>query len=222
MGDANPNAVYPQVEINFQGVFVRHPFSYEGTKFLFTDMDFAGMTYDECVTFLERFMQEDVKKLYYCEPYTELRLGLRPIANDCDYAGFIFDAYGTDGNISVYVDHFGDGLDEWFDEVVDEEEHNSCVEGVEDDKKTGQKEGDVVNSVKEAKRTGTNVDKQNDTNKVVQPMNRTSQDAFLSKLCPEEEEDKNDEKLNADHIQDESGPIKQVHAIFNEDLHWKK
>ncbi|CAI9291989.1 unnamed protein product [Lactuca saligna] len=93
----NPNGLYPIIDLNFKGVFLRNHFSYNhGINFTFNDHDFSGMTYDECITFLERFMQESIKKLYYCEPGKPLISGITAITNDEDYGGFIFQAYGTD------------------------------------------------------------------------------------------------------------------------------
>ncbi|CAH1412312.1 unnamed protein product [Lactuca virosa] len=68
----NPDGLHPIVELNFKGVFLINPISYiHGINFTFNDPDFSGMTYGECITFLERFMQESIKKLYYCEPGIE-------------------------------------------------------------------------------------------------------------------------------------------------------
>ncbi|KAL4579460.1 hypothetical protein LXL04_015608 [Taraxacum kok-saghyz] len=39
---------------------------------------------------------------------------LRPIADDVDYAGFVFNAYGTDDRIYVYVYHNGAGVEDRF------------------------------------------------------------------------------------------------------------
>nr|KAJ0199011.1 hypothetical protein LSAT_V11C600310970 [Lactuca sativa] len=86
-----------KVELNFEGVFLRDPFSYNhGIKFTFKDHDFSGMTYSECITFLEWFMQESINKLYYCEPDKPLLSGITAIRNDGDYVSFIFYAFGVD------------------------------------------------------------------------------------------------------------------------------
>lgn len=55
-------------------------------------------------------MHEEIKKLYYYEVEKALCDGIRPILDDVDYVAFIFDAYATNGIISVYVDHDGDEL----------------------------------------------------------------------------------------------------------------
>ncbi|CAH1443760.1 unnamed protein product [Lactuca virosa] len=83
----------------------------KSVKSFTTDVDFSSMTYYEFVNFFERFMHEECKKFYYCEPDNSLMEGLNPISDDVEYAAFIFDAYGTDGVISVYVDHIGVGVD---------------------------------------------------------------------------------------------------------------
>ncbi|CAH1430792.1 unnamed protein product [Lactuca virosa] len=107
---SNPTELYPLVELNFKCVFLRNPFPYNhGIKFTFTDHDFVRMTYSECITFPERFMQESIKKLFYYEPSNTLLYGITPITHDEYYDDFIFDDYRTDGIISLYVDHVGEG-----------------------------------------------------------------------------------------------------------------
>nr|KAJ0211779.1 hypothetical protein LSAT_V11C400183140 [Lactuca sativa] len=160
------------------------------------------MTYFEFVTFCERFMHEDCKKFYYCEPYMSLMEGLNPISDDVEYSAFIFDAYGTDGIISVYMDHIGVGVDGWLDdEDNDDDEHESCIDGENED----------------------NIDELRNVafefNEDVVHMNRTSNDPFLSKLCVDDED--------ANNIADDDNGREvevniQTHSIFNELLHWKK
>ncbi|CAH1454145.1 unnamed protein product [Lactuca virosa] len=117
MAQSEPNGLFAMVELNYQGVFTRNPFSYTGgVKTVFNDVDFSSMTYSECVTFFEHIIHEDCKKLYYCEPDISLMEGLNLISDDVEYVAFIFDAYGTDGVIFVYVDHIGVGVDEWVDD----------------------------------------------------------------------------------------------------------
>ncbi|CAI9301626.1 unnamed protein product [Lactuca saligna] len=117
----NPDGLYPIVELNFKGVFLRNPFSYNhGINFTFNDHDFSGMTYGECITFLERFMQEIIKKLYYCEPGKPLISGITAIANDEDYGGFIFHVYRT------YEEEDGD--DSSIDGGENEEEIDSLTD----------------------------------------------------------------------------------------------
>ncbi|CAH1426938.1 unnamed protein product [Lactuca virosa] len=175
MAQSEPNGVFAMVKLNYQGVFNRNHFSYTGgVKTMFTDVDFSSMTYSEFVTFCERFMHEECKKFYYCEPGNSLMEGLNPISEDVEYVAFIFDAYGTDGVISVYVDHIGVGVDGWLDdEDNDDDEHESCIDGENED----------------------NIDELRNVafefNEDVVHMNRTSNAHFLSKLCVDEEEDNN-------------------------------
>ncbi|CAH1429397.1 unnamed protein product [Lactuca virosa] len=158
------------VELNYQGVFTRNPFSYTGgMRTTFNDVEFSSMTYSECVTFFERFMHEDCKKLYYYELGISQMEGLNPISDDVKYVAFISDAYGTDGVISFYVDHIGVGVDGWFDD----DGRESCIDGENED----------------------NIDELRNVelefNEDIMHMNRTLNDLFLSKLCVDEEMDNN-------------------------------
>ncbi|CAI9303910.1 unnamed protein product [Lactuca saligna] len=164
MAQLEPNGLFAMVELNYQGVFNRNPFSYTGgVKTIFNDVDFSSMTYYEFVTFCERFMHEECKKFYYCEPDMSFMEGLNPISDDMEYSAFIFDAYGTDGVILVYVDHIGVGVDGWHDdEDNDDDEHESGIDGENED----------------------NIDELRNVafefNEDVVHMNRTSNDPFLS------------------------------------------
>ncbi|CAH1427337.1 unnamed protein product [Lactuca virosa] len=101
---------------------------------MFNDVDFSSMTYSQCTTFFKRFMHEDCKKLYYCEPCISLVEWLNPNSDDVEYATFIFDAYGTDGVIFVYVDRIGVGFDGWLDdEDNDDDGRESCIDGENED-----------------------------------------------------------------------------------------
>nr|KAJ0218784.1 hypothetical protein LSAT_V11C300131960 [Lactuca sativa] len=175
MAQSEPNRLFAMVELNYQGVFNRNPFSYTGgVKTMFTDVDFSSMTYYEFVNFFERFMHEECKKFYYCEPGNSLMEGLNPISNDVEYVAFIFDAYGTDGVISVYVDHIGVGVDGWLDDDDnDVDEHDSCIDGENED------------NIDEVRNVAF------EFNEVVVYMNRTSNDPFLSKLCVDHEDENN-------------------------------
>nr|KAJ0197285.1 hypothetical protein LSAT_V11C700374720 [Lactuca sativa] len=74
-------------------------------------------------------MHEECKKFYYYEPNMSFMEGLNPISDDVEYSAFIFDAYGTDGVILVYMDHIGVGVDGWHDdEDNDDDEHESCID----------------------------------------------------------------------------------------------
>nr|KAJ0189816.1 hypothetical protein LSAT_V11C800398970 [Lactuca sativa] len=115
---------------------------------------------------------------------------------DVEYAAFIFDAYGTDGVISVYVDHIVVGVDGWFDdEDNNDDEHESCIDGENED------------NIDELRMLHLNL------------MRMTSNDPFLSKLYVDEEEDN---KIVDDDNGREVEPNIQTHSIFNELLHWKK
>ena len=58
MAQSEPNGVFAMVELNYQRVFNRNPFSYTGVvKIMLTDVDFSSMTYHEFVNFFERFMK---------------------------------------------------------------------------------------------------------------------------------------------------------------------
>ncbi|CAH1444975.1 unnamed protein product [Lactuca virosa] len=178
-----PNGLYPVVEINFKDIFLRNPFSYKhGMKFTFNDHDFSGMTYSECITFLERFMQESIKKLYCCEPGKPLLSGIDVIANYEDRASFIFYAYGTDGIISLYVDHDGQGIEDWFGSEIEEEEYgdDSCIDGGENE--------DEIENIR---------DVEVDFNEDEVTMNRRKGDDFMSELYSEEEEG-NDNNIGDD------------------------
>ncbi|CAI9276503.1 unnamed protein product [Lactuca saligna] len=174
MAQSVPNGLFAMVELNYQGF----------------------------VTFCERFMHEECKKFYYCEPDMSLMEGLNPISDDVEYSAFIFDSYGTDAVISVYVDHIGVGVDGWHDdEDNDDDEHESCIDDENED----------------------NIDELRNVafefNEDVVHMNRTSNDPFLSKLCVDDEDANN-------IVDDDNGREVEVniqtHSIFNELLHWKK
>lgn len=60
-----------------------------------------------------------------------MMVGIRPILDDVEYQGFVFDAYRTNDNFFfVYVGHVG--IEGWFNEEENQEdEHDSCIEGME-------------------------------------------------------------------------------------------
>ncbi|CAH1433350.1 unnamed protein product [Lactuca virosa] len=162
MAQTDPNGLFAMVELNYQGVFTRNPFFYTvGVKTMFNDVDFSSMTFSECVTFFERFMHEEVKKMYYYESGLSLMDGLNPILDDVEFVAFIFDAYGADGVISVYIDHVGVGVDGWFDDEEADDDHESCIDGENEDNIDKLRNGNV------------------EFNKDVVSMNRTSEDPFL-------------------------------------------
>lgn len=126
---ADPEPVYLKVDVNFNGGFIRHPCSYAGgERHLFTDVDFAGMNFEGFVFFLQHFFGQDFEKVYYRHRGRPLSTGIRWLENDLDYAFFLDTAYEEpDELISVYLDHSGDGLEDWFDTSTEEE--GSVIQG---------------------------------------------------------------------------------------------
>nr|KAJ0203755.1 hypothetical protein LSAT_V11C500252610 [Lactuca sativa] len=128
--------------------------------------------------------------------------GLNPISDDVEYVAFIFYVYGTDGVISVYVDHIGDGFYGWLaDEDNDDDEGESCLDGENED------------NINELSNVAFKF------NEDVVHMNRTSNNPLFSKLCADEEEDNN---IVDDDNWREFEPNIKTYSIFNELLHWKK
>ncbi|CAH1435754.1 unnamed protein product [Lactuca virosa] len=120
--------------------------------------------------------------------------GLNPISDDVEYAAFIFDAYGKDDIIYVYIDHVGVRVNGWFDDDGEEDDdHESCIDGENEDNINELRNGNV------------------EFNEDVVIMNMTSNDPFMSKLCVDEGKDKN-------IVDDDEPPIR---SIFNELIHWK-
>ena len=91
-----------------------------------------------------------------------------PISNEMEYAGFIFDVYGTDGQISLFVDRIGDGIDDMYESEGGDDDHDSCISGGDND-------------------IGTLRDVTVDFNEEIVTMNRTCIDEFLTKLCAQKE-----------------------------------
>ncbi|CAI9282568.1 unnamed protein product [Lactuca saligna] len=167
--------MYCILELNYNNrVFVRNTLSYaNGFTYTIDDNDVSALTYSEFVTWIQRYMQEEFKKLYYCEPEKTLVEGIHHIANDVEYATFIFDAYGTDGKIFVYVDHAGVEIEEWFGDNLDKDDNcDSCIMGRDNEDKLDNLMNVSVDSTSEY---------------VV--IKRTSNDDLLSKLCVLDEED---------------------------------
>lgn len=77
---------------------------------MFTNIDFANMGVRECVTFIELFTGEVVKKRFHCIPILPLSIGIHFIETDLDYVKFIDIDYKYI-KISIYVDHISDGLE---------------------------------------------------------------------------------------------------------------
>ncbi|CAH1443587.1 unnamed protein product [Lactuca virosa] len=102
---------------------------------MFTDHDFSGMDLNGCCEFLERFVREPFEKLYYLIRDLTMANGLRVITNEMDYQVFIDVAcQSPERPIDLYLDHIGEGFEDWFDEESDES--GSVIKG--DDKETAQ------------------------------------------------------------------------------------
>ncbi|CAH1441340.1 unnamed protein product [Lactuca virosa] len=101
-------AIFLSIKVHFQGVFINKPFCYsDGVHHVFDNVDFASMSYNEFVGFLERFTQEKCEKLYYCQPDLQIPEGLTLISNELQYQEFIDIAYQCGVQVLVYMDHFG-------------------------------------------------------------------------------------------------------------------
>ncbi|KAL4581907.1 hypothetical protein LXL04_006441 [Taraxacum kok-saghyz] len=124
MAELYHHGVYLRVDVNYLGTFTTHPRSYSGgQKYLVTDMDFAALEYVEFVEFLLRFTGEVFEKVFYCQRNRPLSRGLRFKEDEKDYAHFIDTAYkDPDFPIAIYLDHSGDGLDEWGETSSDDNE----------------------------------------------------------------------------------------------------
>ncbi|CAI9292680.1 unnamed protein product [Lactuca saligna] len=104
---------------------------------------------------------------------------INPILDDVEYVGFIFDDYGTNGKNFVYVDHVGSGIEGWFDDEENpKDEHESCIDGVDND--------DLM-------------DVEVEFNKDVVIMNKTYKDTFLSKLCVDVDKEEDNNIVNDDN-----------------------
>ncbi|CAI9290734.1 unnamed protein product [Lactuca saligna] len=111
----------------------------------------------------------------------------------------IFHAYGTNGKICMYVEHDGQGLDDWFGSDVEEEDgYDSCAYG-------GENEDEIDNL--------TDLDVK--FNVKIVTMNRKKGDDFLNKLCGKEEEG-NNQNIDDDNGHEEDANVTQQHSIFNE------
>ncbi|KAL4560686.1 hypothetical protein LXL04_032839 [Taraxacum kok-saghyz] len=201
-----------------------HPCGYVGgDELLFPNTHWAGMTVQECYQLIEDRTGEPVEKLYYCVPGMPLSTGIRWIEDDVDYA-FWLDTGEENGEIAVYADNSGMTLDEWWDEdmnlVVSEDES-----GLEDDEgatEGGQSQPQGGNGNGHSQPQGGNVNGQSQPQGPVDEiehddiihMDKTKDDAFLSKLCPS--------AVDNDGNNSESDEELENYAIFNEEVHWKK
>ena len=213
-----------RVIVHYNGTFVRHPCGYVGgDEVLFPNTHWAGMTVQQCYQLIEDRTGEPVEKLYYCVPGMPLSTGIRWIEDDVDYA-FFLDTGEENGEIAVYADNSGMALDEWWDEdmnlVVSEDES-----GLEDDEganEGGQSQPQGGNVNGQSQSEGGNGNGQSQPQGPVDeiehddiiPMDKTKDDAFLSKLCPS--------AIDNDGNNSESDDELENYAIFNEEVHWKK
>nr|KAJ0190573.1 hypothetical protein LSAT_V11C800445900 [Lactuca sativa] len=86
-------AIFLSIKVHFQGMFINKVFYYsDGVHHVFENIDFAGMSYNKFVGFLERFTQEMCEKLYYYQPYLQIPKDI---------------AYRCGVQVPVYMDHFG-------------------------------------------------------------------------------------------------------------------
>ncbi|CAH1449158.1 unnamed protein product [Lactuca virosa] len=208
MAENDDEDVYLRVHLHYNGIFVRHPSGYVGGNyFLFTDVDWASMDVRDFFPFLDRAIGEEFQNLYYCLPNIPLSRGIRHIVDDLDFAPFIDTGYEY-GEISVYVDHNGNGLDEWWDDDMNLVVSEDNESGLEDDG-VPRTEGNTAPD-----ETYPNVgleDEVIDIDKI--PLNKTSGDEFLSILCPPEGDTGHNEVEEEDV---------EIHSIFNPDLQWNR
>lgn len=216
MASNMPDPVYFKVRCHYNGMFLRLSCSYAyGESVLFTDVDFAAMNLHECGSWLEIYVGVPCEKLYYCIPNRPLSQDIRLIENDLDYGKFLEDANqafteSETKEISLFMDHTGSGLEEWFDEemnfVVNSEEEGSVIQSKNEETEAVSKE---TNEEEEVPGFQDLEDMIGDHE--IPKMNKTADDEFLSKMCPEDEdyEDKENEEEGV------------VHPRFNEKIHWK-
>ncbi|CAI9298351.1 unnamed protein product [Lactuca saligna] len=101
-------AIFLSIKVHFQGVFINKPFcNSDGVHHVFENVNFAVMSFNEFVGFLEHFTQEKCEKVYYCQPGLQIPKGLTLISNEHQYQEFIDIAYQCGVQVSVYMDHFG-------------------------------------------------------------------------------------------------------------------
>lgn len=105
---SHDDGLFAMVEFNYQDVFTLNPFSYLGCE---NHLQWCIFFY---VTYLERFMQDEIKNIYYYEPEKILCDGIWPISNDVDYVALICNTYGIHGIIYIYFDHVRVGVEGWF------------------------------------------------------------------------------------------------------------
>lgn len=93
---------------------------------------------------------------------------------------FYFYSYRLDDEISIYMDHVGDGLDDLFDFEKEDDDIDSCnIVG-------GENEEDIGNLI--------DIGIKHTEEKII--MNKICNDEFLSKLCAHEEGDINNDEYD--------------------------
>ncbi|CAH1414773.1 unnamed protein product [Lactuca virosa] len=203
---ANLDPIFLKVRLHYNSVFTRHPHRYTGGEtFMFTDHDFSGMDLHGCCEFLDRFVGEPFEKLYYLARDLTMANGLRVITNEMDYQVFIDVAYQSpERPIDLYLDHIGEGFEDWFDEESDES--GSVIKG--DDKETAQ----GIPDREPAYMFDAGLDDEIN-GKYCTPLNKTKDDEFLNKLCPEGREEKKIEEI--DNSEELDNDVLEEHPIFN-------
>ncbi|CAH1445607.1 unnamed protein product [Lactuca virosa] len=202
---ANPYPIFLKVHLHCNSVSTRHPHRYiGGDTFMFSDHDFSRMDLHGCCEFLERLVGEPFEKLYYSTCDQTMANGFTVIANEMDYQVFIDVSYqAPERPIDLYLDHIGEGFEDWFDEESDES--GSVIHG--DDKEPSQGIPDlepayIFDGGLEDKING----------EYCTPLNKTKDDEFLNKLCPEGEEKKVEEMDNSEELDND---VLDEHPIFN-------
>ncbi|KAL7608557.1 hypothetical protein Lser_V15G12744 [Lactuca serriola] len=150
---------------------------------------------------------EEFQNVYYCLPNIPLSRGIHPIVDHLDFDQFIDSGYEY-REISVYVDHNGNGLEEWWDDDMNLVVSEDNESGLEDNSVPRKEENNAPDE------THPNVgleDKVIDIDKV--PLNKTTWDEFLSKLYPLEG-DTGDNEVEEEDV--------EIHSIFNPDMQWKR
>ncbi|KAL4560266.1 hypothetical protein LXL04_032416 [Taraxacum kok-saghyz] len=137
--------------------------------------------------------------------YTGGQKGLRFIEDELDYAHFIDTTYkDPDLPISIYLDHSGDGLDEWGESSS--EENETVIQGEKEPVDVGERAHPAP------RQTATGVGGEGVVDDIVEDhmtikLNKTVDDEFLDKLCLD---DNNDEEEENDDI--------LVQPSFNPDI----
>ena len=216
MADEYHDGVLLVVDVNYNGVFVTNPRAYVGDRQVVTDQDFAGMDLDEFATFLERFVGTGFQKIFYCQRDRPLSTGIRFIEDDLDYAHWLDEAYEEpERPISIYLDHDGDGLNDWVETSTDS--HGSVIqserrpdaegdshgqgEGQGEEQGQGQGQGGQQGQGEGAGQRNVN-------------LNTPEDEAFLNKLVPDDPTyDPADDEEEDDELLEQ--------PIYNPELNWK-